>query len=286
MVSATSTFQAPFTPPGDFRVQKKEDAFETRDDKNSEPCEEKADDQQRHQSDANEESSFDKVACNKRIAGAFVGLMTSQDLNQAVASIAAIDVPKALQAEQLCDLLLFIVEAGADMVRMRTLGFKLIVAIYMERCWSKASLEEGLWNFGNLCASDKVHAEDLAKILGEELFTAFIPLFQEGIVPAELLMKVVTCKECQASTSSTSKDDAEFLMKMAKEGQASSSSTSDFAKDNRRFAEKRRKKVKKSLIDIAAEQQQQEQEALWRFGGTMAPSGCYVPAVSCYDWQY
>jgi len=265
---ANSTFPippAPSRPPGEFRVEEKHEADGTCEKEVGESLQEVRDQQASNQEETNEEENFDKVACNKHIAEAFVGLMTSGDVKQAVATIAALKVPGPLQAEQFCDLLLFIVEAGLPNA-LRGLGFKLIVAIYLEGCWSTASLQEGLQTFEGLCASDKVQAQDLEVILGTELFAAFVPLFQQGLVQAELLMKIATCKESQAS----------------------SSSKTDSIKDDRRLPEKRRKKTKKSLIDIAAEQQklEREQEASWQMGGMVAPSsGYYAPPVMYYAEQ-
>jgi translation initiation factor 4G len=260
---------SPSTPPGELHAnyqQETADHQQKTADCPSEPSETCEAEVSEDQLETSEEEPYDKVACNKYIAEAFVALMTSHDVQQAVAAIAALDVPEKLQAEQLCDLLLFIVESGADMVR--TFGFQLIVAVYMEGCWSKASLKKGLQTFEGLCSYGKVHATDLANIICVELVPAFAPLFQQGLLPADLLLQVATSTDEQAS----------------------SSSKCDSSKDEKRSSEKRKRKTKKSLIDKAAEQQQQEQkqqDALWRLGKMMSPSVYFAPSVLYYaDPQY
>lgn len=235
-------------------------------------CEEQASEEQKEKSWVEQpkkepEEQFDKVACNKRIAEAFVAMLSSQNIHQAVADIKALGVPEDLQAEQLCDLLMFIVEATATFVR--TLGFQLIAAIYMEGCWSKASLVKGFKDFeGLLGTSAAVQVQDLAGILYSELAPAFTPLLQQGLLQGSTILQVLSSNEDKSAASSSSSSSSH------------SDSNKDSATHSRAPHAPRRKK--KSLIDRAAEQQkmeQNQQEKVLPLGRMVAPCVYHVPSV-------
>jgi hypothetical protein len=230
-----------------------------------------------------EAEPYDKAACNKYIAEAFVALINTQNVNEAVTRIAAVKVPEALQAEQLCDLLSFIVEAGADVVRK--LGFQLIVAIYTEGCWSQESLVKGLQSFVSLCAAKVVDAPDLQNVLCSEMVVAFkplfersllTPLFERGLVPADSLRQALESPEAAEFTEDTSRRN-----EMSQDDGCSRQVDQPKRLATQAKTRAKNSNKKKSLIDIAAQKQQretQQQEELWG----SCPQVYIVPSVYYY----
>jgi hypothetical protein len=196
---------------------------------------------------------FDTTACNKKIAKAFIVLMKTQDIHQAVASIVALQVPDSLQPDQLCDLLRFIVEANVEIVR--SIGYQFIVAICLEGCWSHASLVKGFENFEQLCAAKEVQAPDLANILFAEMVPAFTPLVLQGLLPRSLSLQGYR----ESAESSAIPTDRAIQVVQSK---------------NRR--------KRNSLIDQAAEQRRQEEKgmeatlALQEEHSMQMASSCYM----------
>mmetsp|Transcript_115656 Transcript_115656/g.211808 ORF Transcript_115656/g.211808 Transcript_115656/m.211808 type:complete len:777 (-) Transcript_115656:104-2434(-) len=129
---------------------------------------------------------FDKAACHKELAATYSELMTSHDVPEAVARIAAAAVPPSVQAEELSDFLVFIIEQGMD---ARAVGFELIASLFIEKHWAAAALQEGLQSFSSMYSDLKVDVPLLPKILCEEMALAFRPLVSSRLLSAELLQK-------------------------------------------------------------------------------------------------
>eukprot|EP00427_Karlodinium_veneficum_P056027 CAMPEP_0169425136 /NCGR_PEP_ID=MMETSP1017-20121227/68406_1 /TAXON_ID=342587 /ORGANISM="Karlodinium micrum, Strain CCMP2283" /LENGTH=777 /DNA_ID=CAMNT_0009534953 /DNA_START=12 /DNA_END=2344 /DNA_ORIENTATION=- len=123
---------------------------------------------------------FDKATMQKELASTFGDLLLSQNMQKAVARIAAINVPPQLQAEQLCDLLQFMAEMNVETVR--ALGFKFIVAIFTGSHWMPSAFEDGFRNFTRLCGEGRIKAPALAKVIQDEMIPAFRPLVNRGML--------------------------------------------------------------------------------------------------------
>lgn len=136
------------------------------------------------------ELPFDKEVCRKELVGTYSELVVSHDVQEAVTRVAAMPVPDAAQAEELCEFLMLVVEKGSDVMRM--LGFKLVVDLFVAGCWKKAALEEGLCSFARVLPDLALDVPNLPKILNEEMIPACEPLVNAGLVSAETL-KALPC---------------------------------------------------------------------------------------------
>jgi len=123
---------------------------------------------------------FDKALMHKELASAFGDLIASSDVGKAASLIAAVNVPASMQAEQVCDLLHFMVELSIENVRR--LGFKLIAAIFIEGYWMPSAFEDGFWRFARLCCDGNVKTLALGKVIHDEMIPAFQPLVSRGII--------------------------------------------------------------------------------------------------------
>lgn len=140
------------------------------------------DKKKRAKAQKDEKEHFDKAACHKELAAAYAELMTSHDVPEAVARIASVAVPSSVQSEELCDLLVFIVEQGVD---ARMIGFKLIVSLFMNKCWTPAALQEGLRSFKGMVPDLKLDLPILPKILCKEMAPTLKPLVSSGFLSDE-----------------------------------------------------------------------------------------------------
>jgi hypothetical protein len=124
----------------------------------------------------------DKV-CREEILGAFTELCSSHDVQEAAARIAAIVVPPSAQAEELCELLAHIVEQSSE--GARKVGFKLLVALFVEGHWKPGACSKGFKSFASLCVDLKCDVPVLPKIISEELAPALEALVSGGMLSAE-----------------------------------------------------------------------------------------------------
>jgi len=132
--------------------------------------------------DEQAEKDFDR----KALLAIYAELMISHEIQDAVANIAAMAVPTSAQSQELCELLVFIVEKSSG--ALRTVGFKFIVAIFSDSCWGAAALQEGLQSFARMCDDLKLDVPTLPSILSEELVTCLEPLVANEILPGEHLL--------------------------------------------------------------------------------------------------
>lgn len=130
---------------------------------------------------------FNEAACRKELAEVYAELMSSHDVQEAVRRTASLAVPSSLQAEQLSELLSYIVEKSS--AEMRTIGFRFIVAIFQTECWRHAALEKGLRSFARLRADLQLDVPALPKILFEEMSPAFQPLVSSGLLSIRQLQE-------------------------------------------------------------------------------------------------
>jgi hypothetical protein len=128
---------------------------------------------------------------HKQLAMAIGDLMMTQDVQASVARVGALGLPPPVQAEQLCDLMTFVVEADDA---TRALGLKFFVALFAEGHWKPAALEKGLESFANVCAKEHFQQKvpGLKKILRKEVAVSFAPLVSSGSLPGEQLQALAT----------------------------------------------------------------------------------------------
>lgn len=130
--------------------------------------------------------SLDKDDYHKTLAAIYAELMISHEIQDAVASVGVRAVPVSAQPQELCDLLVFIVEKSS--CDSRAVGLKFFVAIFVEKCWESSALQEGLQSFATMCEDLKLDVPTLPSIVHEEVVTLLEPLVSSGLLPNERLL--------------------------------------------------------------------------------------------------
>lgn len=132
------------------------------------------------------EEQVDKDLCHKRLSEIYAELMVSHDIQDAVASVAETAVPSSFQSQELCDLLVFILERSSG--ALRSVGFRFVVAIFTKGCWKPAALEEGLQSLAGMIDDLTLDLPSLPTILREELITSFESLVSAGLLSGARLL--------------------------------------------------------------------------------------------------
>jgi len=127
---------------------------------------------------------FDKEACRTELMNALAELKYSHEVKEAVACIAAVEVPTCAQPEELSELLGAICGEGSDVVRK--VGFQLVENLFSEGHW-QCGLLAGLRCFAEMCADLKCDVPTLPRIIREELQPALEPLVKMGLLGAHQL---------------------------------------------------------------------------------------------------
>jgi hypothetical protein len=131
-----------------------------------------------------ESSPYDRDACKKEISLAVAELRASHEVNEAIARIGAIAVPKQEQPSELVDLLSAIMEEGSESTRKVCFG--LISGLFSKGHWKSKSLNKGLQIFiKETCPDLKFDVPNLPRIVRDEMHPLLAPLVEANVLDAD-----------------------------------------------------------------------------------------------------
>lgn len=128
--------------------------------------------------------NFDREVCRLETSKTLAELFVSHDVPNAVQRVADVVVPVTSQADELCELLVLVVEERVE--GSRKVGFDFIAGLFLGSHWAPEALHEGLNSFlGETFANLTCDVPALPIIFREEVHPAFAPLVQAGLLQLE-----------------------------------------------------------------------------------------------------
>jgi hypothetical protein len=138
-----------------------------------------------------QKTNFDKDACRAEVSATLAELCVSHDVSEAIARIANIGIPASSQVSEFSEVLVRIVEEGAE--SSRRVGFDLVAGLFLKGHWQRESAVKGIQSFvEDTCPDLKYDVPTLPKILRDELFLALNPLVTAKILDGDQLDTLLT----------------------------------------------------------------------------------------------